>query len=81
VRLSVSDRGPGIARAEQERVFERFYRVDASHARAPGGTGLGLYICRGLVERMEGSIGLVSEEGEGSTFWVELPRAEVAAGI
>jgi PAS domain S-box-containing protein len=81
VRLSVSDRGPGIARAEQERVFERFYRVDASHARAPGGTGLGLYICRGLVERMEGSIGLVSEEGEGSTFWVELPLAEVAAGI
>jgi PAS domain S-box-containing protein len=75
VRVSVTDRGPGIPRAEQARVFERFYRVDPHHARAPGGTGLGLYICRGLVERMEGAIGLVSEEGEGSTFWVELPRA------
>jgi PAS domain S-box-containing protein len=81
VRLSVTDRGPGIARGEQARVFERFYRVDASHARAPGGTGLGLYICRGLAERMDGTVGLVSEEGEGSTFWVELPLAEVHAGI
>ena len=76
VRLSVSDRGPGIPRAEQTRVFERFYRVDPHHARAPGGTGLGLYICRELAERMDGSIRLESEEGTGSTFTVELPRAD-----
>jgi PAS domain S-box-containing protein len=78
VRLSVSDRGPGIPRAEQARVFERFYRVDPHHARAPGGTGLGLYICRELAERMDGSIRLESAEGEGATFIVELPRADAA---
>jgi PAS domain S-box-containing protein len=75
VRLSVIDRGPGIPRAEQERVFERFYRVDPLHARAPGGTGLGLYICRELAERMDGTIGVESVEGQGSTFFVELPAA------
>jgi PAS domain S-box-containing protein len=75
VRVSVSDRGAGIPRAEHARVFERFYRVDPQHARAPSGTGLGLYISRELAERMGGSIGLVSDEGEGSTFFVELPVA------
>jgi PAS domain S-box-containing protein len=73
VRVSVSDRGAGIPRAEQGRVFEKFYRVDPHHARAPSGTGLGLYISRELAERMGGSIGLASEEGVGSTFFVELP--------
>ena len=75
VRLSVRDRGLGISHSEQERVFEKFYRVDTQLARAPGGTGLGLYICRALVLRMGGRIGLESEEGKGSTFFVELPRA------
>jgi two-component system sensor histidine kinase SenX3 len=72
----VSDRGPGIPRPEHERVFERFYRIDPHHARAPGGTGLGLYICRELAERMDGRIALSSVEGEGSTFVVELPLAD-----
>jgi two-component system phosphate regulon sensor histidine kinase PhoR len=81
VRLSVIDHGPGIPRSDRDRVFERFYRVDPHHARAPGGTGLGLYICRELAERMGGSVGLVSEEGEGSTFWVELPLARKAGTL
>jgi PAS domain S-box-containing protein len=73
VRFSVTDRGAGIPPAEHGRVFEKFYRVDPHHARAPSGTGLGLYISRELAERMGGSIGLVSDEGQGSTFFVELP--------
>ena len=77
VRIEVRDRGLGIAAAEHERIFEKFYRVDPHLTRAPGGTGLGLYICRELVQRMEGRIGVESEEGVGSTFFVELPVAAV----
>src|SRR6185437_307073 len=61
IRVAVADEGIGIAPAEQGRVFEKFYRVDSSLTRGPGGTGLGLYICRGLVERMGGRLGLRSE--------------------
>jgi PAS domain S-box-containing protein len=76
VRLSVGDEGLGIPRSEQQRVFEKFYRVDPHLVHGGGGTGLGLYISRELVERMDGRIGLVSEEGRGSTFFVDLPRAD-----
>ena len=76
VRLAVRDRGLGIPRSEQERVFEKFYRVDPHLLLGGGGTGLGLYISRELVERMDGRIGLVSEEGRGSTFFVDLPQAD-----
>ncbi|HVV57097.1 MAG TPA: ATP-binding protein [Gaiellaceae bacterium] len=75
VRVAVADEGIGIAPAEQARVFDKFYRVDSSLTRGPGGTGLGLYICRGLVERMGGRLGLRSEAGRGSTFLVDLPAA------
>ena len=73
VRVSVEDHGMGIQPAEQRRVFERFYRVDPTHTHAPPGTGLGLYICRELVERMGGTIGVRSEPGAGTTFWFDLP--------
>jgi PAS domain S-box-containing protein len=73
VRLQVIDEGLGIARADQERVFEKFYRADPQLARGVGGTGLGLYICRELVQRMGGEIEIDSEPGKGSTFTVELP--------
>jgi PAS domain S-box-containing protein len=73
VRVSVEDRGMGIAPAEQRRVFERFYRTDPNLTRAPAGTGLGLYICRELVERMGGRIDVRSQPGAGSTFWFDLP--------
>ena len=75
VRICVADSGPGITRADQERIFEKFYRADPQHTRAPGGTGLGLYISRELVQRMGGSLDVTSEPGAGATFIVELPRA------
>ncbi|HEU5363783.1 MAG TPA: PAS domain-containing protein [Gaiellaceae bacterium] len=76
VRFSVSDQGLGIPLTEQRRVFEKFYRLDPNMNRGVGGTGLGLYICRELVRRMEGRIWVESAGlGRGSTFHVELPAA------
>ena len=75
VRVEVADQGIGIPPAEQEAVFEKFYRADPQHRMAPSGTGLGLYICRELVQRMGGTIGVRSRPGGGSTFWFQLPRA------
>jgi PAS domain S-box-containing protein len=77
VRVEVADQGLGIAVAEQEAVFEKFYRGDPQHSVVPGGTGLGLYICRELIRRMGGQIGLRSQPGAGSTFYFELPADDV----
>jgi two-component system phosphate regulon sensor histidine kinase PhoR len=73
MRVRVLDEGLGIPRGEQERIFEKFYRADPQLARGVGGTGLGLYICRELVQRMGGEIEVESEPGKGSTFTVDLP--------
>jgi PAS domain S-box-containing protein len=73
VRFSVRDEGLGIPVAEQRRIFKKFYRVDPNLSRGIGGTGLGLYICKELVRRMDGHIWVESREGEGSTFAFELP--------
>ena len=75
VRIAVVDNGPGIPRNEQERIFERFYRLDPDMARGVGGTGLGLYIAKQLVERMGGRLVVTSEPGHGATFVTELPSA------
>jgi signal transduction histidine kinase/putative methionine-R-sulfoxide reductase with GAF domain len=75
VRFSVADQGLGIPQSEQRRIFDKFYRVDPNLTRGVGGTGLGLYICRELVRRMNGTIWVESREGEGSRFSVELPVA------
>jgi signal transduction histidine kinase len=72
VQIDVADDGPGIAAVDRERIFEKFYRGDPSLRFAPGGTGLGLYICRELVQRMGGRISVASEPSSGSTFSVEL---------
>jgi PAS domain S-box-containing protein len=77
MRFSVSDRGLGIPRAEHQRVFEKFYRLDPNMTRGIGGTGLGLYICRELVRMMGGRVWVESIEGAGSTFHVEIPLAEL----
>ena len=69
----VVDDGLGVPADEQHRIFEKFYRLDPNMTQGIGGTGLGLYICSELVERMGGRIWLESEEGKGSTFYFELP--------
>ena len=78
IRFVVADEGLGIPSREQDRIFEKFYRLDPNLTRGVGGTGLGLYICRELVSRMGGAIRVESAEGVGSTFMVELPAAEEA---
>jgi PAS domain S-box-containing protein len=75
VLFRVVDEGMGIPADEQRRIFEKFYRLDPNMIQGIGGTGLGLYICRELVERMGGRIWLESEEGKGSTFFFQLPSA------
>ncbi|MEP6812306.1 MAG: PAS domain S-box protein [Actinomycetota bacterium] len=75
IRIHVEDEGLGVPSGEQERIFEKFFRLDPNLTRGVGGTGLGLYICRELVHRMHGRIWLVSDGRRGSTFTVELPAA------
>jgi two-component system phosphate regulon sensor histidine kinase PhoR len=76
VVLSVADTGIGIPPEDLERVFDRFYRTDASRARATGGFGLGLSIARELIEAMGGTISVESEIDSGSRFAVRLPAAQ-----
>jgi signal transduction histidine kinase len=75
MRFSVRDQGLGIPPEQQARIFEKFHRLDPEMTRGVGGSGLGLYICKGLVERMNGEIWVKSEPGRGSTFIFELPLA------
>jgi two-component system, OmpR family, sensor histidine kinase SenX3 len=75
IRISVSDQGIGIAPADQQRVFERFYRVDQARSRATGGTGLGLAIVKHVATNHGGTVAVWSREGAGSTFSITLPAA------
>ena len=79
VRVVVRDEGIGVQPGEQQRIFGKFYRVDPQQSSGVGGTGLGLYICRELVRRMQGRIWMVSREDKGSTFFVDLPLAPAPA--
>ncbi len=74
VTVSVADSGIGIPAEDIPHLFQKFYRVDNTDTREIGGTGLGLYLCRRLVESMSGKIWVKSEYQKGSTFYVELPR-------
>jgi two-component system, OmpR family, sensor kinase len=78
VAIEVADRGPGLTTEQSERVFERFYRVDAARSRAQGGTGLGLSIVAAIVRAHGGSVEVDSAPGRGATFRALLPRATVA---
>jgi len=75
IRFSVRDQGLGVPLSDQGRIFDKFYRVDPEMTRGVGGTGLGLYICRELVRRMDGRIWVESRDGDGATFSFELPAA------
>jgi signal transduction histidine kinase len=79
IRFAVSDEGLGIPSGEQQQIFSKFYRVDPSLSRGVRGTGLGLYICRELARRMQGHVSVESREGQGSTFYVDLPVVRPAA--
>lgn len=74
VQLYVRDTGAGIPREDIKHLFQKFYRVDNSATRTVGGTGLGLFICRKIVEMYNGKIWVESDLGKGSTFYINLPR-------
>lgn len=78
VRISIQDSGIGIPAEDVPHLFQKFYRVDNSDTREIGGTGLGLYLCRKLIESMDGRIWVESEFKKGSTFYVEIPRVDRA---
>ena len=75
VRVSVSDSGEGIPADELPYIWDRYYRSRENHRRSVIGSGLGLNICRGILEKHEAKYGVKSEPGQGTTFWFELPRA------
>jgi two-component system, OmpR family, phosphate regulon sensor histidine kinase PhoR len=80
VRFTVADDGIGVPEIHQPRIFERFYKVDRARTRDPGSplggsAGLGLSIVRHIAEAHGGTVGVTSEEGAGSTFWIEVPAA------
>lgn len=81
VRISVRDTGIGIAPADQERIFEEFERVKQKNGQAVSGVGLGLAICRRLIQHMGGKIGVESTPGEGSTFFCDLPVVPVSRTV
>ncbi|MBI2928704.1 MAG: PAS domain-containing protein [Verrucomicrobia bacterium] len=74
VELSVADDGPGIPAEAQERIFERFFRLDKARSREAGGTGLGLAIVKHIVQAHGGQVRVESQAGQGSTFFFTLPR-------
>lgn len=77
VRVNVIDQGQGVSEDFKPQIFQRFAQADSSDRRQQGGTGLGLNICKTLIERMNGRIDFVSTHAQGSTFFIELPIAEV----
>src|SRR5204862_7961149 len=72
IRFEVADQGPGVPPEHQAGLFEKFFRVPGS---PQGGSGLGLFIARGLVHAHGGKIGVISERGHGATFWFTIPVA------
>ncbi|MFT7132364.1 MAG: two-component system phosphate regulon sensor histidine kinase PhoR [Cyclobacteriaceae bacterium] len=78
--IEVEDNGIGIADDEQQRIFERFYRIDKARSRDKGGTGLGLSIVKHVAQSHKGNVSIVSQEGQGSTFTVRIPFNRLVSG-
>lgn len=81
IRIAVADRGPGIPEEFRGRIFQKFSQADGSDAKSKQGTGLGLSITKAIVERLGGTIGFDSIAGQGTTFYVDLPRHEEPAPV
>jgi signal transduction histidine kinase len=79
--VQVADTGPGIPSEDLPHLFQKFYRVDNSMTRTIGGTGLGLFICRKIIELYNGRIWIESQLGKGSTFFINLPRLSSAQAL
>lgn len=73
VKVCITDRGPGISEEFKKRIFQRFAQEDSSDSRKKGGTGLGLNICKILIEKMDGKIGFYQNDNKGITFYIEIP--------
>lgn len=80
IRISVTDRGPGIPEEFRARLFSKFSQADSTSTRSKGGTGLGLHISQELTRHMHGTIGFDTKIGKGTTFWFEFPAYVPAAG-
>jgi len=74
LELRVADQGRGIPLSQKESIFEKFKQVEAADSKEKGGTGLGLPICKKIIEQHGGTIGVDSKEGKGSTFWFRIPK-------
>jgi len=81
IQLFIQDTGPGIPAEDVPHLFQKFYRVDNSATRTIGGTGLGLFICRKIIELYNGRIWVESEVGKGSSFYINLPRVSSQEAI
>jgi signal transduction histidine kinase len=78
LRIEISDNGPGVAPELKEKIFDRFQQASIDDSRKLGGAGLGLAICKSIVEQHGGQIGVDSEPGAGAKFWFTLPLCESA---
>lgn len=79
-RISITDRGEGISKAEQEFLFQRFVQIGSKNRAATGGTGLGLSIVQAILDKQDGQISFDSEVGRGTTFFVDLPKSMALSG-
>lgn len=81
VRVTVTDKGPGVPEDFRTRLFQKFSQADSSDTRQKGGTGLGLAICKEIIERMGGNVGMKSEIGNGASFYFDLPCEDATPKI